>query len=99
MTNIEVINKADDLYKELWEIQTLSGRMVNTNKPNTTIETNLVVFSEVDAEIFELSAGNPYIEVTVGLHSARGKVAKRTAYFEKLEEANLFISQFDEVKM
>ena len=99
MTNIEVIKQADDLYKTLWEIQESSNRTVNSNKPNTTIETTLEVLSNVDAEILELVAGNPYIVVTVGLCSVRGKVAKRTAYFEKLEEANLFISQFDEVKM
>ena len=97
MTNVQITVMAEELYKELFKIQESSGRQVDTHKRNTTIETELVVLSQVDAEILELEPNKPYIQVSVGLSSMRGKIAKRSTYFETLEDANHFVSYFDEV--
>lgn len=99
MTNIEIARKAGEIYSELHEIHSNVGHVVDTKRRNTTIETELVMFSDIEAAIRELQPNKPFITVTVGLRSVRGKVAKRWAYFETLEDANRFIDEFSEVRI
>lgn len=83
------------ILSELHEENDKLGYVIVPEK-SIKISTELIVADENLNYTDKLTVGTPYILVIVKLMSVRGReVSCRYVYFEKIEEANKFIEEFD----